>query len=205
MNENRRMSASLLCALAGFLVCFFLLKWPLLISAVLALGLYFGFWFLFKPTQKIAGRDIALIAGGEEMKAMLDEGERDLQSLKTAVSQIQKTEVRRNGEELVSQGEKLLACLRENPDKIRQARRFFTYYLETSQRILNKYIGLQNTGLDTDEVREAESRAEKAIPLLTAAFQKQYSALLQGEMLDMEADIDVLDHMLRMDEVTQKK
>ena len=89
--------------------------------------------------------------------------------------------------------------LQENPDKIKLARRFFTYYLDTAARLLNRYVEFQNTGLRSGEVTEILVRTGEALPVLNRAFERQFTRLMEGELMDVEADIELLKSTLKME------
>ena len=55
MREVSRMLAAALAACAAFLALFFALRWHIAVCALLAVGVYFGLYFLLKPVRRIAG------------------------------------------------------------------------------------------------------------------------------------------------------
>lgn len=200
MKDGARMAVSLLCAL-GIFILFQLMRMPLLFSAVLAMAAYFGFWYLFKPVKKINGKEVSEMDGGEKSADLLAEGKKDLETVRQAEKRIQKPEVRADVHALGDTAEKILQYMEENPSRIHTGRRFLTYYLDTCGKVLMKYADLCDTGLKTEEVEETKRHAEAAVKSLREAFEKQYTALLQGDIMDMEADMDVLQSMLKKDEV----
>ena len=97
-------------------------------------------------------------------------------------------------------GKRILAYLEENPDKINLARRFFTYYLDTAASLLERYVDFQDTGLHSGEVAEILQKTGEALPVLNDAFEKQFTNLMRGELLDTEVDIELLKNTLKMEE-----
>ena len=93
----------------------------------------------------------------------------------------------------------ILAYLEENPDKIKLARRFFTYYLDTAAKLLTRYVDFQETELHSGEVADILQKTAEALPVLNSAFEKQFAHLMQGELLDIEADIELLKSTLKME------
>lgn len=84
---------------------------------------------------------------------------------------------------------RILDYLKENPDKIKLARRFFTYYLDTTAKILERYMEFQNTGLHSEEVEHILTKTAETLPVLNRAFEGQFTHLMQGELMDVEADL----------------
>ncbi|HIX60087.1 MAG TPA: 5-bromo-4-chloroindolyl phosphate hydrolysis family protein, partial [Candidatus Blautia gallistercoris] len=109
------------------------------------------------------------------------------------------TAVKQNAEVLFGTGTRILSYLQENPDKIKLARRFFNYYLDMAAKLLSRYIKFQNTGVKSPEVLEILEKTAKALPVLNTAFEKQFTHLMEGELLDVEADIELLKSTLEME------
>lgn len=202
MNDTVRMIIAALSASALFLLLFLLLNWNLMVCILLCVGVYFGLFFLLKPSRKIAGMDVESLPGGEEMQKLLENARADLLRIERAVHAIAASDVRRDGEELYAAGMRILDYLKENPDKIKLARRFFTYYLDTTAKILERYVEFQNTGLHSEEVEHILTKTAETLPVLNRAFEGQFTHLMQGELMDVEADLELLKSTLKMEDGT---
>lgn len=124
MKDTSRMIVSALTAAAAFLVLFLLLHWNLIICVLLCVGIYFGLFFLLKPSRKIAGIDVESMPGGEEIQKLLNDAQADLADIDKAVKAIAAPSVQRDAGALYATGTRILAYLKENPDKIKLARPF---------------------------------------------------------------------------------
>ena len=199
MGNVARMILSVILAGAAFLVLFLALHWPLLLCATLAVGLYLALDLLLRPRRRIGGIDVEELKGGEELRQLLDEAREDLDTIRSAAAEIQELAVRRDAETLCQTGTRMISYLEEHPEKIPLARRFFTYYLDTAAALLSRCRELQKTGLRTPEVTEILERTAKALPVLLDAFERQFAHLMEGELLDLEADIALLESTLKME------
>ena len=85
MNDTVRMIIAALSASALFLLLFLLLNWNLMVCILLCVGVYFGLFFLLKPSRKIAGMDVESLPGGEEMQKLLEDARADLLRIERAV------------------------------------------------------------------------------------------------------------------------
>ena len=137
--------------------------------------------------------------GGEEIQKLLDDAQADLTDIEKAGKAIADSAVQKDAEALCATGTRILAYLKDNPDKIKLARRFFTYYLDTAAKLLARYVDFQNTGLHSEEVTEILRKTAESLPVLNKAFEKQFTHLMQGELLDVEADIELLKSTLKME------
>lgn len=193
------MIVSSLLASAVFLVLFLLFRWNLIVCILLCVGIYFGLFLLLKPSRRIAGIDVESLPGGEEIQKLLDDAQADLGDIDQAVKAIADPAVQQDAQALYATGTGILAYLNENPDKIKLARRFFTYYLDTAAKLLTRYVDFQETELHSGEVADILQKTAEALPVLNSAFEKQFAHLMQGELLDIEADIELLKSTLKME------
>ena len=193
------MLVSALAAAILFLILFLLLHWNLVVCILLCIGIYFGLFFLLKPSRKIAGIDVESLPDGEEIQKLLDDARADLTEIHKSIKRIADTSVKNDAGTLYAMGSRILAYLEENPEKIKLARRFFTYYLDTAAKLLARYVDFQNTGIRSKEVAEILQKTAEALPVLNNAFEKQFTHLMQGELLDVEADIELLKSTLKME------
>ena len=161
-----------------------------------SVGVYFGLFLLLKPSRKIGGISLEGLRDGEELQALLQGAQEDLETLERAGKEISKAPVAEQAQRLFSTAQRLMAYLKKNREKIPQARRFFLYYLDTAARLLGRYMELENLGLHTQEVLEVQRKTESVLPVLNQAFERQFTQLMAGELLDTEVDIQVLEQEL---------
>ena len=68
-----------------------------------------------------------------------------------------------------------------------------------ASRLLDKYVKLQERGLDTEKTTELKEQTGKALLALNRAFEGQFEKLMQDEIMDMDADIRLLKQTMRME------
>ncbi|HHT17815.1 MAG TPA: hypothetical protein GXZ77_08945 [Papillibacter sp.] len=95
---------------------------------------------------------------------------------------------------------KIFLVLEEHPEKAEQCRRFTTYYLPTTLKLLRSYGALEARGLDN--VNTTKQDIIRVLDNLIDGFQQQHDRLFSGEKLDLRTDIQVLENMLRRDGLT---
>lgn len=128
-----------------------------------------------------------------DLTALMKKADVDMGSILHIAKNVKSKEVSQNAMLLYQLGEKIMVYLRRNPQKITKARRFFNYYMETARDILAKYHEFELTGIKAQEVEDIEVKTTGALKTLQDAFQKEYVRLATNEMLDIEADIDLLE------------
>ena len=101
------------------------------------------------------------------------------------------------GEEL----QKLLEEARKDLKQISRAAREITNIKakEDAEALEAGYTQLQEIGLRTPEVTEALRKTAGTFPVLNEVFEKQFTRLMEGELMDVEAEISLLENTLKME------
>ena len=97
---------------------------------------------------------------------------------------------------------KIFEQAKSDPDKLPRMRKFMDYYLPTSLKLLQTYAELDAQGVEGENISESKKRIEQTMDTLVHAFETQLDQLFQDDALDVSADIDVMETMLRADGLT---
>ena len=83
-----------------------------------------------------------------------------------------------------------------NSDKIRKIQRIIDYYIITLSKILNRYTTLKLNKISykykIEGSEELYTKIEVFIPKVNECFEKIYTSLFSDEILDIDAEIDVM-------------
>lgn len=96
-------------------------------------------------------------------------------------------------------------CVRKNPKKLSQIRQFLNYYLPTTIKLMEQYVTLQNQSLKTENITEGMQKIEDLLDKVIIAFQRQLDALFEADVVDITADIRVMEQMMTSEGLTNKK
>lgn len=96
-------------------------------------------------------------------------------------------------------------CVRRNPKKLSQIRQFLNYYLPTTIKLMEQYVTLQNQSLKTENITEGMQKIEDLLDKVIIAFQRQLDALFEADVVDITADIRVMEQMMASEGLTNKK
>jgi 5-bromo-4-chloroindolyl phosphate hydrolysis protein len=199
MSNKRQSVLATIFSIASFLGLYFGLAWPILISAGLSIGIYFSTYLISKPRLKIGNVHLDTLPASGEMGQLLIEAKQDVNAIAEAAKKIKSESIKEQSEQLVKTSNNVLEYLANHPDQISNARRFLGYYLNTARDILEKYLKFQMSNLHTEEVHSVTQSTEKALPILNTAFEKQFTHLMQNDIMDIEADIKLLETNLKME------
>ena len=93
-------------------------------------------------------------------------------------------------------------CVRKNPKKLSQIRQFLNYYLPTTIKLMEQYVTLQNQSLKTENITEGMQKIEDLLDKVIIAFQRQLDALFEADVVDITADIRVMEQMMASEGLT---
>lgn len=197
--QNLRAVFSGAAAGGAFLTMLFGLNWPFLIDLTIAAGIYAGLYMITKPKRSIGGLDIDFIENGEELEQKLIEAKEDYESILDSIRKIGNPEVRNEAQRLAETSASIIRYLESNPQKIRQARQFIDYYQDSASKLLQKYIELEHSNLETEAICKLKDDTRSALSTLNEAFCGQFEKLMRGELTDMQAELELLQKTVKME------
>ena len=100
---------------------------------------------------------------------------------------------------------KIIAAVKKAPNKLKQADKFFSYYLPTTVNFLHKYDEIENQQIGTEEMKEFMEKTEKMLEKIEIAFKSQLNNLYKSDMMDTDAEMKVFDTMLKSDGISGEK
>lgn len=96
-------------------------------------------------------------------------------------------------------------CVRQHPEKLSQIRQFLNYYLPTTIKLMEQYVTLQSQSVKTENITEGMQKIEDLLDKVIVAFQRQLDALFESDVVDITADIRVMEQMMASEGLTNKK
>ena len=98
---------------------------------------------------------------------------------------------------------KIFRTVEENPQKLPQIRRFMSYYLPTTLKLLRSYATLEKQGIQGENIASTKDSINSVLGKLVAGFDAQLDQLFLADAMDISADIDVLQNMMAQDGLTE--
>lgn len=166
---------------------------------MIALLMYGAVFLLTMPIKRIGKTRVDSLKGGQELLQIMSEAHEDMQVIYRASQQKTDAQIALKAGKLHELGNRMLTYLGENPKKIFSARRFFNFYLDTGANILDKYLKLTASNPDSPQVQRLTPETTRALDILQDAFMTQFNKLMQNEVMDVEADIDLLEKTLHLE------
>ena len=97
---------------------------------------------------------------------------------------------------------KIFREVETHPEKEQQIATFLSYYLPTTQKLLDSYANFESAGIEGENLRQAKSRIENTMDTILRGFERQLDQLYHMDAMDVASDIQVMETMLRRDTAT---
>lgn len=97
---------------------------------------------------------------------------------------------------------KIVNYVVEHPEKKKQVKRFFNYYLPTTIKLLNAYDRMDEAGVSGVNIDGTMGRIEVLMDTALSAFDKQLDALYADEAMDISTDITVMENLMKSEGLT---
>ena len=94
---------------------------------------------------------------------------------------------------------KIFRLLEERPEKSGELRSFMNYYLPQTLKILESYSKLEAQGIEGENISEAKEKIEGMMDKLVDGYETQLDKLFADDVLDISADLKVMEQMLEKD------
>ena len=143
-------------------------------------------------------------AADPELAALLRRGReavRRIQELNDAIPDYRMSAKLKQIEILTSS---ILSQVEKKPDKRKSVRQFMDYYLPTTIKLLEQYVNLQEVGLPGENITTGMARIEAMLDKVIVAFQKQLDGLFARDVVDITADIQVMEQMMAQNGLTNQ-
>ncbi len=89
---------------------------------------------------------------------------------------------------------------RDNPQHIKYAKKFIKYYLDTTLKIVKKYVQLSSHQFKDAQISDLLTKIESSLDKIHLTFEKQLAKLFENDVLDIDAEISVLDQTISMED-----
>ena len=178
----------------------FLMKLPgLLVTAALSVGAYFG------GSGRFPGREVEqkITTGDAAVDQEIEVARQRLENLRKANEAISDPQITKNLDRMYAAGQQIFKELGRDPKKVALVRRFMSYYLPTSEKLMEQYQVLMNAPSKGENITSAMARIESSMSMIADAFDKCADNLYKDNEMDIDAEIQVMKTMLTGDSLLE--
>jgi len=141
--------------------------------------------------------------GNLELDAIVREGRQSVKRIQELNDDIPDYKISAQLKQIELLTAAIIDQVEKKEDKLRQVRQFNNYYLPTTIRLLEQYVQLQNVGLKGENITAAMQQIEDMLDKVIVAFQKQLDDLFERDVIDITADIQVMEQMMASQGLTE--
>ena len=146
-----------------------------------------------KPVEELP------LSGDSEADEVITKGQEILRQIRAENNAIADEVLSGQMDELEHLCAQIFKTVSEKPNKAPQIRKFMSYYLPTTLKMLGSYRTMASRGVSVSDMTHARSETVRGMNMILTACQKQLDNLYKDTMLDVSTDIDVLEQMLKRD------
>lgn len=172
----------------------------LLIIVGLSLAAY-GLGTKFCPTRVIR-KQVPYATGSEDVDAMLSGISANLDKIHALNDAIPDPELSAAMTRMEKAGRSIAAAVEQAPDKARSIDRFARYYLPEVIKLMTTYANMEKNGVKGGNADQILNELRRNAATTAKAFENQLDALYSAEAMDISTDIEVLDGILKSQNLT---
>jgi len=133
---------------------------------------------------------------GPEIDPIIEEGNKALSEMGRLYMSIKDTEVRAKINEIMRITDKIIQDAVNDPADIPQIKKFMSYYLPTTIKLLNAYDRMSAQGIEGENLDKSMKSINEMLDSAIEAYKKRLDSLFANQALDIETDISVMNTML---------
>ncbi len=137
----------------------------------------------------------------ELLRSVLTEGEGKITHMKELSYKIKNQKMKLHINEMCQLGNEIFATLQKKPQHVRSVEQFSSYYLDTTIKIINKHIELSKHKAYSEDIQHTLGKVENTLYNTKQGFQKQLEQLLKDDMMNLDAEMSVLEETLALEGV----
>ena len=143
--------------------------------------------------------------GNPELDKMVSEGQKALDEMRRLNDSIQDAAISAQIDRLEQVSGKIFRQVQKDPTQLPQIRKFMSYYLPTTLKLLRAYDDMSHQGVQGENITGTMERVRGMMGTIVTAFERQLDSLFGDQALDISTDITVLDNMMAREGLTDQE
>lgn len=177
--------------------------WHILLCAGFSVLAYLLLRKIFPGTVELIEEPVT--TGDDNIDALLADGKTAVSKLTDLSEQIREPATAQKVRQIRDLTQKIYDDVRKDPTDFKPARRFLDYYRPTTEKLLSRYVELQSNTLRSANITSAKTRIEGMLDSIITAYQKELDSLYENDLVDITADIQVMEQKMAAEGLTAQK
>ena len=115
------------------------------------------------------------------------------------IPRITDEKIKKDLQDITNTVKEIIETIEENPKKADKINNFFDYYLPVTVRIVDQYNDIKDKNIASKDGKTFVKDSKNMISEINVSFRKLLSSLYMSEISDTDADMKVLNTMLKAD------
>ncbi len=178
-----------------FVASYFFFGMGLLLSLIFTvLGHAAGVLLFFPSAEKRKA-----LERQELLTSVLAEGEQKIKQMRALSYKIPNQRIGVHISEMCQIGTDIFETLKKKPQHVKSVEQFSSYYLDTTIKIINKYIDLSKHKSYSRDIQSTLKKVEDTLDNTKHVFQKQLEQLLKDDVMNLDAEMSVMEETLALE------
>ena len=152
--------------------------------------------------RESAEADSAAREPDSRLEQIIREGESYIQTIREANDAIYNKEISEKLYRMERIVKKIFEYVRENPEQADQLRRFTSYYMPTTEKLVNAYREMDEQLVQGENMKAAKREIAQTLDTINEAYEKLYDSMYAEVAMDVSSDIAVLKSLFAQDGLT---
>lgn len=140
----------------------------------------------------------------EEVRKVIEEGQNYVRLIRQCNDDIPGEEMSDKLDRLEEVVTRIFEQVRREPERGAEMRKLISYYLPTTQKLLETYRDLDQQQIEGGNISQTKKDIEAAVDTINGAFEQFLDELFRDKAWDIQSDISVLNTMLKQDGYLEK-
>lgn len=179
-----------------FLLSFLLLNFGAPLSLAVGVGGYLVSGLLIFPSEPPQEAEQKRRLGD-----VVNRGQQKLADMRALQREIHQPDVREKIATLCTVGANIFDALKKNPQHVNAVARFSEYYLDTTMKLIKNYIHLSEHQTYSADAQTSLIKVNRMLTDIQLAYEKQLNSVLQDVVVDLDADIAMLEESINIEKM----
>lgn len=139
----------------------------------------------------------------DQLSQIIQEGQEYIESIREANDAIYDPVISDKLYRMERIVKKIFAYVKENPDQIDQLRRFMSYYMPTTEKLVNAYRQMDEQSVQGENMAKAKEEISQTLDTINEAYEKLYDSMYVDVAMDVSSDIAVLKTLFAQEGLTK--
>jgi 5-bromo-4-chloroindolyl phosphate hydrolysis protein len=129
----------------------------------------------------------------------LEKAKKDNKHILDSIPKLENEDLKKTLNEINTSVDKIIKTIEKDPNKEKNVKNFFDYYLPVTVKLVDRYDEIENQKINSKDSKKFYENTINTINEINDVFKKFLNNLYQSDMIDTDVEIKVLNSMLKAD------